>query len=279
MHTTSDELGDASVRILVPKGRRLKVLDVAHSHLLASNVGSKTTLTRLQAKFWWPRMVFDVEDFGRTCSVCKQASIFVWPIAVKAELVCMFQLIGESESVVKVKIKAQIDKGASVKFLEPGVIVLVWNPGIHFKMEVLWDGPYQISKTICDVTKFLGLAGYRKYVSDFASHSCNLFMATRKSAPGKVAWTSTFQSAFLCFKQQFILIFMLMLLVVGVLFLSRLCPDDSSIALPVSSTEEGGGDVMRSPILQSPNMGRLQTVSPDSPDIQTVLINSIDNAN
>ena len=48
---------------------------------------------------------------------------------------------------------------------------------------------------------------------------------------------------------------------------------------PLSYILVEANTVMRSPILQSPNMGRLQTVSPDSPDIQTVLINSIDNAN
>ena len=92
-------------------------------------------------------------------------------------------------------------------------------------------------------------------------------MATEKSAPDVVAWTSAFQCDFFCFYQQFVVIsmlmlfivnsslllfilfLMLMLLVVGVLFSSRLCSDGSNCSLPVSSTDEGGGDVMRSPIL------------------------------
>ena len=343
IHTTLDELGDDSVRILVPKGRRLKVLEVAHSHMMAGHFGRKKTFARLQAKFLWPRMWVEVKDYVRTCSVCQkasrkdkaraplqslqcedepfskvafdlvgplprsksgfryvltmmdlftkypaavplkrvdnitvleamfevfacywlpkvlltdqgsvftskltkamceqfginkiqtspyhpqsdgalehwhaclkgmlkkngdlkdwdkhlkyllfayrstphcttgfspftllygrdvrgpldmlqeswlekdceQASVFEWLTAVRAELACMSQLVGERESVAKAKMKAQFDKGACAKMLEPGDMVLVWKPGIHSKMGDSWDGPYQISEKISEVT-------------------------------------------------------------------------------------------------------------------------------
>ena len=158
---------------------------------------------------------------------------------------------GEEVSVAKVKIKAQCDKGASLKLLGPGEIIFVWTPGIHFKMEDFWDGPYHIVDLIR-----------------------NVFMATEKSAPDVVAWTSAFQCDFFCFYQQFVVISMLMLfivnsslllfilflmltlLVVGVLFSSRLCSDGSNCSLPVSSTDEGGGRCYEITHSQSPNMGR-----------------------
>ena len=119
------------------------------------------------------------------------------------------------------------------------------------KMEDFWDGPYHIVDLIR-----------------------NVFMATEKSAPDVVAWTSAFQCDFFCFYQQFVVIsmlmlfivnsslllfilfLMLMLLVVGVLFSSRLCSDGSNCSLPVSSTDEGGGRCYEITHSQSPNMGR-----------------------
>ena len=343
VHTKLDELGDDCVRILVPKGRRLNVLKMAHSHMMAGHFGRKKTFSRLQAKFSWPRMWVEVKQFVTSCSLCQkfstkdkaraplqplqvegepfskvafdlvgplpksragfryiltmmdlftkyptaiplkrvdnisvldamfeifscyglpkvlltdqgsvftsklthtmcdqfgiekiqtspyhpqsdgalerwhaclksmlkkqgdlkdwdkhlkyilfayrstphcttgfapftllfgrevrgpldllqeswleqdceQASVFEWLTAVKAELAGMSQLVGERECVAKAKMKAQFDKGASVKKLEPGDMVLVWKPGIHSKMGDSWDGPYQISEKISEVT-------------------------------------------------------------------------------------------------------------------------------
>ena len=73
VHTTCDELGDSLVRILVPKGRRLKVLEVAHTHMLAGHFGRKKTFTRLSSKFLWPRMWIEVKEFVRGCSGCQRA--------------------------------------------------------------------------------------------------------------------------------------------------------------------------------------------------------------
>ena len=74
VHTTCDGLGDSLVRILVPKGRRLKVLEVAHTHMLAGHFGRKKTFTRLSAKFLWPRMWVEVKEYVRSCKRCQKAS-------------------------------------------------------------------------------------------------------------------------------------------------------------------------------------------------------------
>ena len=73
VHTTCDELGDSLVRILVPKGRRLKVLEVAHTHILAGHFGRKKTFARLSSRFLWPRMWLEVKDFVRCCTGCQKA--------------------------------------------------------------------------------------------------------------------------------------------------------------------------------------------------------------
>ena len=74
VHTTLDELGDDVMRILVPKGRRLNVLELAHTHMMAGHFGCKKTFTRLSAKFLWPRMWIDVKEYTRSCKGCQLAS-------------------------------------------------------------------------------------------------------------------------------------------------------------------------------------------------------------
>ena len=71
VHTTTDELHDDIVRIVVPNTKRQKVLELAHSHLLAGHFGRKKTYARLSAKFLWPRMWHDVQF----CSGCQLSSV------------------------------------------------------------------------------------------------------------------------------------------------------------------------------------------------------------
>ena len=73
VHTTKDELGDELRRILVPKGRRKKVLELAHTHPLAGHFGGKKTFAKLSGRFLWPRMWVEVKEFVRSCSGCQKA--------------------------------------------------------------------------------------------------------------------------------------------------------------------------------------------------------------
>ena len=74
VHTTSDGLGDSVVRILVPVNRRLGVLQLAHTHMLAGHFGRKKTFSRISARFLWPKMWVDVKEYVRTCAGCQKAS-------------------------------------------------------------------------------------------------------------------------------------------------------------------------------------------------------------
>ena len=75
VHTTSDGLGDSLVRILVPTKRRLGVLEMAHTHMLAGHFGCKKTFGRVSGKFLWPKMWVDVKNYVRTCAGCQRASL------------------------------------------------------------------------------------------------------------------------------------------------------------------------------------------------------------
>ena len=71
VHTTLDDLGDQFVRILVPQARRLKVLELAHTHLLSGHFGRKKTYSKLSARFLWPKMWHDVKEYIRSCKGCQ----------------------------------------------------------------------------------------------------------------------------------------------------------------------------------------------------------------
>ena len=73
VHTTHDELGDDVRRIVVPKGRRLKVLEVAHTQMMAGHFGRKKTFARLSSRFLWPRMWLEVKEYVRSCKGCQLA--------------------------------------------------------------------------------------------------------------------------------------------------------------------------------------------------------------
>ena len=71
---TDDSLGDRKQRVVVPKGRRLQVLRLAHSSLQAGHFGVKKTFARINLHFLWPRMWGDVKQFIRSCEGCQKAA-------------------------------------------------------------------------------------------------------------------------------------------------------------------------------------------------------------
>ena len=74
VQSTWDSLGDSKQRVVVPKGKRLQVLKLAHSSLQAGHFGVKKTFARLNLHFLWPRMWRDVKQYIRSCAGCQRAS-------------------------------------------------------------------------------------------------------------------------------------------------------------------------------------------------------------
>ena len=74
VHSTCDSLGDSNLRMVVPKGRRQQVLELAHSNLAAGHFGIKKTFGRISRHFLWPRMWVEVKNFVRTCAGCQRAA-------------------------------------------------------------------------------------------------------------------------------------------------------------------------------------------------------------
>ena len=69
-----DCLGDITSRVVVPMGRRHKLLELAHSGLVSGHFGVKKTYAKLSGHFIWPRMWVEVKDYVRTCAGCQRAA-------------------------------------------------------------------------------------------------------------------------------------------------------------------------------------------------------------
>ena len=69
-----DCLGDMTCRVVVPKGRRQALLDMAHSGLVSGHFGVKKTYAKLSSHFIWPRMWVEVKAHVRSCGGCQRAS-------------------------------------------------------------------------------------------------------------------------------------------------------------------------------------------------------------
>ena len=69
-----DCLGDVTSRIVVPLGRRQKLLELAHSGLVSGHFGVKKTYAKLSGHFIWPKMWVQVKELVRTCPGCQRAS-------------------------------------------------------------------------------------------------------------------------------------------------------------------------------------------------------------
>ena len=74
VHYTEDELADPYLRLVVPKGRRQKVLELGHCNLLAGHFGVKKTFAKIAKSFVWPKMWVEVKAFVKSCAGCQRAA-------------------------------------------------------------------------------------------------------------------------------------------------------------------------------------------------------------
>ena len=74
VHYTEDELADPYTRLVVPKGRRQRVLELGHCNLLAGHFGVKKTFAKIAKSFVWPKMWIEVKAFVKSCAGCQRAA-------------------------------------------------------------------------------------------------------------------------------------------------------------------------------------------------------------
>ena len=58
--------------LLCPNSMRHLVIDAAHCSPLAGHSGRQRTIDRVELGFWWPGMMYDVQNFLHKCAVCQE---------------------------------------------------------------------------------------------------------------------------------------------------------------------------------------------------------------
>ena len=74
VHHSSDGFDDTVVRVVVPKSRRLKVLQMGHSSSMAGHFGVKKTHAKISRHFIWPGLWSEVKQYVKTCNGCQLAA-------------------------------------------------------------------------------------------------------------------------------------------------------------------------------------------------------------
>ena len=66
------EANQAKNQIVVPKGRRQKVLKLAHESAMGGHLSASKTTARILTNFYWPDIQGDVTRFCRSCDTCQR---------------------------------------------------------------------------------------------------------------------------------------------------------------------------------------------------------------
>ena len=61
-----------TLQLVVPEGFREKVMRLAHENLMSGHLGTKKTLDRVVAEFFWPGICGDVARFCKSCDICQR---------------------------------------------------------------------------------------------------------------------------------------------------------------------------------------------------------------
>ena len=104
-----DCLGDMTSRIVVPQGRRLALLKLAHSGVASGHFGVKKSYAKLASHFTWPKMYVQVKEMVRTCPGCQRAAKNMNARAPLMPLPC----IGEPFRLVAMDIVGPIPRSSS----------------------------------------------------------------------------------------------------------------------------------------------------------------------
>nr|XP_015210947.1 PREDICTED: uncharacterized protein LOC107078390 [Lepisosteus oculatus] len=61
-------------QLLIPRPYQMKLLNLAHSHLMGGHLGVKKTSERLLSRFFWPGIYKAVEKYCRECPECQKSA-------------------------------------------------------------------------------------------------------------------------------------------------------------------------------------------------------------
>lgn len=70
--TTTDQLGELMLLLVVPSELRKTVFNEAHSSVLAGHFGSRKTFKKITNLFYWPQCGKDVTRWCKECETCQK---------------------------------------------------------------------------------------------------------------------------------------------------------------------------------------------------------------
>ena len=72
LHREFTKGNKVTLQLVVPEGFREKVMRLAHETLMSGHLGTKKTLDRVVAEFFWPGICGDVARFCKSCDICQR---------------------------------------------------------------------------------------------------------------------------------------------------------------------------------------------------------------
>ena len=84
-------------QLVLPSNKRQQVMKIAHDSDWSGHFGSRKTLLRIEAHFWWPTMKVDVQSYVASCCGCQQQKRIVKldriPIAPVIRATTSFEMV------------------------------------------------------------------------------------------------------------------------------------------------------------------------------------------
>ena len=69
-----DRKGEETLKAVVPKSLRYKVMSYGHEHPMAGHIGQKSTSERIRREFWWPSCGVEIQRHCLSCDVCQKTA-------------------------------------------------------------------------------------------------------------------------------------------------------------------------------------------------------------
>jgi hypothetical protein len=151
----TDRQGRKMSQLVVPKKLRDKVLTSAHDSPMAGHQGQKKTKERVWQEFFWPGMCGDIRRYCASCDTCQRTSprgrVKRGPMGVlrqawTEEETC--QIAKENLKQASTRQAKYYDRHTKKREFEAGQKVLLLLPTKHNKLELAWQGPFEVEEKV-----------------------------------------------------------------------------------------------------------------------------------
>ena len=58
------------MRLVIPESLKDEILKNYHDDAFSGHLGAAKTNAKIQEKYWWARMYYDINQYVSTCAIC-----------------------------------------------------------------------------------------------------------------------------------------------------------------------------------------------------------------